>query len=178
MEFETGTAWRIGTDDVATVRRGTFDTYGMSGCVVGVDERASICLQLYISAIYAPCFWYPSGQLNPSGLVGALPLSYKQIEERMLYARAQAGSLTFSPITVGLLQSWLISKLNIRPGLPVIDTVRAASCSELIAMYGDVSDGVLNWWAEKYDTRIKRVLISGGAADPGEVGSISRPKIV
>jgi hypothetical protein len=157
--------------------QGCLETSGMCGMVKMLHEKCGACIEIYVSRIFAPYFWYPLSILavvEKTGLFGGMP--YDKIELGLGGRGRQA--LYCNPISDGMLRSWLIDRTKAMPGQSLDLLIMNMPWLELNNMYMSSNDSVFKSWVEKYDTRPRRTRITAPYVESiaGEI-AIKRPKI-
>lgn len=134
---------------------GPLRTYGMRGCVRKVDAKAGVCVSLFISRIFQPCFWYqPSGLAVDNALVAFTPIAADKLENAM--GGSRTAPLSDAAITTGVLRSWLIDKAQAKPSQVLYQFIAKMGFKDLSYIYQETGYSRLQLWLKENDTRVKR----------------------
>lgn len=173
-QFAVGT--RVTVRDTRSF--GGLVTNGMSGCVVKLDEKSGVCVQLFITRIFEPCFWYMPAVLEVSNDTQVLPYP-PDLLEVALGGRTNRWSASQNKLMLGALRSWLIGRSRALPGQGVFTAASQCSWNDLCVMYQDPNNTVLARWLDANDTRAKRpqMLVSDVELAPAASTGVRRPKM-
>lgn len=151
-------------------------TKGMAGCVVKVDEKSGFCVQLFITRIFEPCFWYAEAMLELNTTTQTLPCTPEFIEAALGGRRQLVSSQSL--IRIGALRSWLIGRARALPGQGVYTAASQCSWNDLYTMYNDPSNAVLMRWLDVNDTRARRPqMLASDVELPAISVGIRRPRM-
>ena len=154
---------------------GILDAFGFHGTVVRVHDTGEVthCVELLISRIYKPCFWFHWSRLKAREGEPQAPVA-------TVLSRAVGGrtaNLPFSPITLGCLQSWMHLRVRPAPGHPLEVLIRTTGFDYLLNLFGDASDLTYSEWVATNDMRPKRAQINVLPAVDAQEINIRRPKM-
>ena len=154
ITFPVGTTVVV-ADSTVNAQFGPLQTYGMRGCVRMIDAKAGVCVSLFISRLFQPCFWYqPSCLRINTELVGFLPVPADALEKAMGGSRTRP--LNDAAITTGVLRSWLIDRAQARTGQVIYNFIAKMNYKDLTYLYQEEGYSRLLLWLKENDTRVKR----------------------
>jgi hypothetical protein len=153
-------------------------TYNMSGIVKMLHDKSGACVEIFVSRVFSPHFWYALDMLSiPEVRSDFVPVSAGDMEE-LLGGRGKR-PLYNNKIVTGCFRSWFIARTRALAGQSVDRLIAALTWAEMYNLYMDSSDQLFRRWVEQYDTRPKRPRMVV-AKDVGELDTvgIKRPKMV
>lgn len=176
-KFEVGNIVMV-ADGSPNARFEGFNTYALRGCVQKKDSRAGLCVQLFVSRIFQPCFWYQPGCLAIDNVLMAfVPVPWSSIEQAIgVPSRVE---LPKNSIILGCLRSWFVSKAQARPGQSLFVFISKMSWEDCVAIYQG-GPAMMDAWLKANDTRVRRPQLMESQEDAfGLKGPLSakRPKI-
>ena len=142
---------------VTNMARCVLNTSGMRGCLQMKDAKAGICVKLFISRIYQPCFWYKPddlGSIRVSSSKEWAAVKYGSLE---IALGLRTRRLPNEPITRGCLRSWLLDRATVPLGHLLEGIILNMPYQELHNMWS--REGAYKDWVEYYDTRPRRTKI-------------------
>ena len=153
-----------------------FNAEGFRGCVKMTDEKAGICVQLYISRIYMPCFWFRTEFLKPDEEFMAFSAAtVGQIETALGGMRGRV--LVDTPICRGCLKSWMLGKARIAPGHFLEGLIVRMPFAPLYSIYLDTGDERFRQWLQENDTRPRRPRITESNKISEDIIGVKRVKM-
>ena len=155
---------------------GGFNTKGFLGFVRKVDAKAGVCVSIFVSRIYEPCFWYSWYKLEMNPAAPAFkPVTAADIETAL---GGREKNVQDNPIIVGCLKSWLLDKARVVPGHSLEQVIQDMKWSPLKGIYNNTRDDLLAAWIKEYDTRPRRprMTVESDEVYKGII-SIRRPKM-
>lgn len=149
---------------------------GFRGCVKMIDEKAGWCVQLYISRIYMPCFWFRMEFLRPDPEFMALSAATPgQIETAL--GGMRGNGLFDTPICRGCLRSWMLGKARVAPGHFLEKRIEGMLFKDLYAIYLDTGDACFRQWLDENDTRPRRPRITESKKISEDILGVKRVKM-
>jgi hypothetical protein len=157
---------------------GGMNPYSFCGCVKKLDIDGGVCVELFISRIYTPYFWFNWSKLKkiPNQELGTIAIQI----ETAVGGRTMGGAIADTPIMRGMLRSWMLVRLSIPPGHELEDRVLKMSFGQLVSIYVDTTETQWALWLSVNDSRPKRPRIRTPrmtGAGFGDILSVKRNKI-
>lgn len=153
-----------------------FSPAGFRGCIKLSDARAGLCVQLCVSRIYSPCFWYKEAQLKKDDeFTAGMCATWDMIEKSLGY-RAKV-ILNDSIMNRGLLRSWMFHMVRVPPGHTLENIIKAMSFGQVYQIWCDRSGIMFEEWVKRYDSRPKRPRMTESQSVLGEPLSVRRTRI-
>jgi hypothetical protein len=133
-----------------------FKTSGLRGKVIATCKDL-ICVDIPVSPIYQPCFWYREAQLARSGPEPIYHLGWFGIETSF-YQRpyCSESDVVNRPIHRGLLRSWLWLKTEPEVDSDLGKAIMSEGIVTLAEIYRDTTDNKLRKYISAYDFSIQR----------------------
>ena len=153
-----------------------FNAEGFRGCVKMTDEKAGWCVQLYISRIYMPCFWFRQEFLRPDPEFMAFSAATPEQIETALGSRA-SGGIFDTLICRGCLRSWMLGKARVAPGHFLEGLIKGMLFKELYQIYLDGDGGFFKSWLDANDTRPRRPRITESNKISEDIIGVKRVKM-
>lgn len=153
-----------------------FSPAGFRGCIKLLDDRAGLCVQLAVSRIYTPCFWYREAQLKMDDeFTAGLWATWEQIEKSLGYRSKTI--LNDSMMNRGLLRSWMLSMVRVSPGHTLENIIKNMSFRDVYNIWCDRSGMMYEKWVKLNDRRPKRPRMTESTPVLGEPLSVRRTRI-
>jgi hypothetical protein len=146
---------------------------GATGCVVMLDAKAGVCVNILVSDFFRPCFWFKESELKPANKKPAV-MTTEQIESAVSQFEVNRG--VYSPVSAGLLRSWVVAKAKTKPGQALFDACFQLPLKQLEEWFEN-DDDELDKWLEANDDRVRRPRILDEMDDDLEaVGPVKRSR--